>query len=357
MIIGSDGISRITDFGVARAETRLSSTREGPLTGKIPYMPPEQLMAEPVDQRCDVYAAGVVLWEAIIGRRLFKAPSEGALLQKILMGPQELPSKDCPDLPNALDEICQRALSWQPQGRFATAGEFAEAIEEAGRSSGVGIATSRAVARFVEQSDVYEPLDPKKLAKLKQEPIPASLAVPDGLPSTPSGTSMPLSVTAIEATISQTPDPPPPQTRSRMALWGGIGVAALGLAAVLLLAQRDNQDSTAAAAATNAPTARPEDDVPPPAASETTAALTATASASPSAASIATASAEPSGQPATTPPLHGGSPSPKASPPKLPSKTTPISSMPMWWTTVRLSRRWPTSVWWPAAYCSPAARR
>src|SRR5690606_5429604 len=117
ILIGTDGVARITDFGVARAETRLSSTRGGQLKGKVPYMPPEQLLGEPVDRRCDVYAAGVVLWEELVGRRLFRADSEGALLQQILTGPAHSPRELQPSVPEAIDHVCMRALTRHPAER------------------------------------------------------------------------------------------------------------------------------------------------------------------------------------------------------------------------------------------------
>ena len=86
ILVGVDGVSRITDFGVARAEARLGSTRGGQLKGKIAYMPPEQGRGDDIDRRADVYAAGVVFWEALTLKRLFKAEHEGALIAMILTG-------------------------------------------------------------------------------------------------------------------------------------------------------------------------------------------------------------------------------------------------------------------------------
>jgi serine/threonine protein kinase len=297
VLIGADGISRITDFGVARAETRLSSTREGKLKGKIPYMPPEQLMAEPVDHRCDVYAAGVVLWENLIGRRLFKAPSEGALLQMILDGPSETPSKFNPEVPSSIDEICQRAVSREPAERFASTADFAEALEEAAQAAGVGIATSRAVARFVAQSEVYEPLDPKKLAGLKRAPMPSSPSLPGGPPSTPSGNAAPSGlisgVTATEAAISQRPGQEVSRGGPRTGLWLGIAVAALGLGAGLFLSQRGDGGGNATPAAAPAESVAPAATIEPAPTAQITPPATVTASAT------ASTSAEPAAKPAT----------------------------------------------------------
>src|SRR5450432_1976245 len=70
VLVGSDGVARVLDFGVAKASNRLQTTREGKIKGKLSYMAPEHVTGS-VDRRTDVYAAGVVLWEALTGRRLF----------------------------------------------------------------------------------------------------------------------------------------------------------------------------------------------------------------------------------------------------------------------------------------------
>ncbi len=167
VLIGTDGVARITDFGVARAEARLSSTQGGQLKGKIPYMPPEQLMSEQIDRRCDVYAAGAMLWETLVGRRLFQAESDGALLQKILAGPEGSPRQQNPHIPPAIDAVCMQALARDKEGRFATTADFADALERAAQASGVTIASARAVATFVEQSGAYKKLSAKEVAALK----------------------------------------------------------------------------------------------------------------------------------------------------------------------------------------------
>ena len=75
VIVGADGIARVVDFGIAKAIGRAQVTREGQLRGKMPYMAPEQLLRRGVDRRTDVYAAGVIAWEALAGKRLFQAES------------------------------------------------------------------------------------------------------------------------------------------------------------------------------------------------------------------------------------------------------------------------------------------
>src|SRR3984885_9026799 len=71
ILVGVDGTARVLDFGIAKARGRAHATATGQIKGKFAYMPPEQLHGEELDRRADVYAAGVVLWESLVGGRLF----------------------------------------------------------------------------------------------------------------------------------------------------------------------------------------------------------------------------------------------------------------------------------------------
>ncbi|MGK4000472.1 protein kinase domain-containing protein [Sorangium sp. So ce1024] len=152
VLVGVDGVARITDFGVARAETRLMSTRGNALKGKLAYMAPEQIRAQQVDRRSDVYSAGVVLWEMLTEERLFKADNDGALIAQILQGPPTGPRGVMPSVPAAIDLICLRALSADPNGRFPTAAAFAEALEEAAaQTPGLAVSSPRAVEALIKE--------------------------------------------------------------------------------------------------------------------------------------------------------------------------------------------------------------
>src|SRR5271166_6095918 len=105
VIVGVDGVPRVLDFGVAKAVGRLQTTREGQLKGKLAYMAAEQIMGQEATRRTDVYAASVVLWEALAGRRLFRDDNEGAVLKRVLEGEIDPPSSHNPDVPAALDAI------------------------------------------------------------------------------------------------------------------------------------------------------------------------------------------------------------------------------------------------------------
>jgi len=132
VIVGADGIARVVDFGVAKAAGRLQTTREGRLKGKIAYMCPEQLLGAPADRRVDVYAAAVVLWEALTGKRLFTGDLEAIVLASVLKERVAAPSEINPDVPATLDEIVLRGLQRDPDERYATARDMASALETGG---------------------------------------------------------------------------------------------------------------------------------------------------------------------------------------------------------------------------------
>jgi serine/threonine-protein kinase len=131
ILVGTDGIARVLDFGVAKAADRIQTTKEGRIKGKLAYMPPEQLRGGAVNLQADVYAAAVVLWEILTARRLFKAETEGAVLEKILFGKIEPPSSVVPSIPAALDAVVMRGLSSERSDRFGSARAMAIALQDA----------------------------------------------------------------------------------------------------------------------------------------------------------------------------------------------------------------------------------
>ena len=129
VLVGVDGLARVVDFGVAKATGRLQSSRDGQIKGKIAYMSPEQLRSVPIDRRTDVYAAAVVLWEVLAGRRLFESESEGGMVGKILEEPIAPPSTYAGPLPAGLDALVMRGLERRRERRFQSAREMALALE------------------------------------------------------------------------------------------------------------------------------------------------------------------------------------------------------------------------------------
>jgi serine/threonine-protein kinase len=128
VLVGTDGVARVVDFGIAKAVGRLQTTSSGQLKGKLSYMAPEQLHAEELDRRADIYAAGVVLWEAVTGERLFRGDNEPDTIRRVLAGRVPPPSTLAPDVPPLLDALVQRAVSQAPRDRFSTAREMSASL-------------------------------------------------------------------------------------------------------------------------------------------------------------------------------------------------------------------------------------
>jgi Protein kinase domain/PEGA domain len=134
-----DGHVKVLDFGIATARGRLARTDAGAFKGKWAYMAPEQCRGESVDRRTDIFAIGAVLYELSTNRRLFFRNGELATLRAILDEPIVAPSRLTEGYPRALERICLRALSRDPNDRYATAAEMRAdlllAVQELGQGA------------------------------------------------------------------------------------------------------------------------------------------------------------------------------------------------------------------------------
>jgi serine/threonine-protein kinase len=129
LIITYGGEIKIIDFGVAKTNANVQ-TINGVIKGKVAYMPPEQVLGREVDQRADIFSAGVVLWEVLTGRPLFLRSNEAATLYAIMNAPIQPPSKLRGDVPPELDKIVLRALARSPGDRYASAEDMAGALDD-----------------------------------------------------------------------------------------------------------------------------------------------------------------------------------------------------------------------------------
>jgi serine/threonine-protein kinase len=129
VMVGVDGVARVVDFGIAKATERLGvASRQ--LKGKLAYMAPEQLAGAEITRQVDVYAAAVVLWEMLAGRRLFAGGRE-EVLEAIVDGAVAPLELHAPDVAPELARVVDRGLARHPRQRFATAREMAQALERA----------------------------------------------------------------------------------------------------------------------------------------------------------------------------------------------------------------------------------
>jgi serine/threonine-protein kinase len=135
LMVGYDGAVKLIDFGIARADDRSSRSRteHGFVKGKVGYLAPEQVLGKPIDHRADIFTLGVVLYELTTMTRAFKEVSDIATLDKIAKGQLAKPSTIVQNYPRGLEAIVMKALAVDPGGRFQTAAEMRDAIEDFGR--------------------------------------------------------------------------------------------------------------------------------------------------------------------------------------------------------------------------------
>jgi eukaryotic-like serine/threonine-protein kinase len=208
ILIDTEGIVRVVDFGVAKAVGRLQTTRDGQLKGKLSYMAPEQLRGAKVDARTDVFAASVVLWELLTGQRLFQGDNEAATFGMILECKVRAPSAEGAEISPEIEEILLRGLAAEPEKRHETALDMAEALEHATLQR----PTQRVIGRWVRELAV-DTLKRRAEAVRELESHSAVnelIRTPDGLASRPSNPALePVAVAAAPAPepVAAAPEP------------------------------------------------------------------------------------------------------------------------------------------------------
>jgi serine/threonine-protein kinase len=147
VLVGVDGVARLTDFGSTRFTAMGESGKADPTNlGKPAYMSPEQLLSEPLDARSDIFAIGAVMWTGLTGEELFSADSYEQILANVMQ--KEVPPPSAYGAPSCLDEICLRALDRARERRYASADEMAEALVKVAAANGL-LAAPTAVGAFV----------------------------------------------------------------------------------------------------------------------------------------------------------------------------------------------------------------
>src|SRR5262249_51323218 len=128
LVISFEGIVKVVDFGIARAELRETKTKAGTIKGKFAYMSPEQCVATNVDRRTDVFALGVIVWELLTSRRLFKRNSPYETYQAVLECNVPPPSALNHEIDPALDAVVMNAIAKDKEARYPNAEAFGDAM-------------------------------------------------------------------------------------------------------------------------------------------------------------------------------------------------------------------------------------
>ncbi len=217
VMVGFNGLVKVLDFGIAKANTVITTTRTGTVKGKFAYMAPEQLLAEPLDGRADIYAVGVLMFELLAGVRPFTAPTEAALVNLVLNSPTPQLAEKAPGVPPDLAAMVMRALAKDRNLRWSTAEELSQALDSWVRShdetwTRAGTVSTYLGALFgpgsVDAPPLITPSGLKRISgnypaiQLPGPPVPASVDVD----LNPTRTGTPLSaVSRVEQQLAQGP--------------------------------------------------------------------------------------------------------------------------------------------------------
>jgi serine/threonine protein kinase len=137
VLISYDGEVKLTDFGIAKAATIVSTTQTGVLKGKYGYLSPEQVEGLDIDPRSDIFSLGIILFELLTGSKLFDSDSQLKLLDMIREAKVPTPSTIVADLPKEIDSIVLKSLAKDPNDRYQDAYEFLETLHDFCLASGI----------------------------------------------------------------------------------------------------------------------------------------------------------------------------------------------------------------------------
>jgi len=159
LVISFEGVVKVVDFGIAKAELRETKTRSGTIKGKFAYMSPEQCIATNVDRRTDVFALGVIAHELLTGHRLFKRASPYETYQAVIECNVPPPSAQNHELDPSIDPIIMRAVAKNKEDRYPTAEAFGDAIlgylHHRGKGSGPNDVSRFFDAHFVQEIEEH----------------------------------------------------------------------------------------------------------------------------------------------------------------------------------------------------------
>jgi eukaryotic-like serine/threonine-protein kinase len=228
VVVTRDGLVKLIDFGIARADARTARTEDGLVKGKLGYMSPEQCQGEPLDARTDVYGAGVLLFELVTGTTPHAGRDGYELLRAVIETDAPRARDRAASLPDSIDRILARALRRSKAERYATAGELLAELEAATAELGLDVST-RALGRCMQALTAAEgrsgpaALDPA--ARTTAEPpraasrasnrarVPLRTAILATLPVAGVGALVLFGGTFFRSAANASPEPSPTATQ------------------------------------------------------------------------------------------------------------------------------------------------
>jgi TonB family protein len=265
ILISHEGEIKLCDFGIAKADRKVSQTESGSLKGKLQYMSPEQAWGKPIDHRSDLFSLGCVLHEMLTGERLFRGATDMVVLELVRKAEVVAPSQVNPDVPAALDAVALKALAREPDARYATGSEMLRDLESilyaytpAPGSADVAIYLNR-----LREAEAAAEARPATTRAAAPPPVPAAI------PAEPAPAPLPE---AVESVVAAAASDTGEEGASRPDVFGSFSATRieserknrtpiyLGMAAVLVVGgilaivlARRNPDAEPAAAPTPAP--------------------------------------------------------------------------------------------------------
>jgi hypothetical protein len=277
VFVSADGVCRVLDFGVSKIASDRRRTGTGLLKGKLPYMAPEQLLGELADPRADVWAVGVMLWEALTGERLFDRNTDFLTYEAIIGAPIPSvnaagPAGAAPRYPAAIDRVIARALGRDRDTRYATARELGRDLSRAAAEVG-GAATRDQIADAVgalcgDQLAARRRAIATAVAR-RSMPPPGAATAAGAAPSRPAQDGAPSAGEAAETISMMMRRDALVVERPRRTRWwvGALGLAAAAALVAAIAAWRapGNDPASAAPITSDDRVAAPSAGSPPPA--------------------------------------------------------------------------------------------
>jgi serine/threonine protein kinase len=221
LLVGRDGVTRITDFGIAKSAVSPVQTEAGTIHGKLVYLTPEYLQGSPPDRSCDTYGMGVTLFASLTSSYPYFDQDARALMEQICNGHWPSLESRGVHLSNALESVVARACARDPARRYLDASSMLEDLEQAARSTS-GVARQQEVAAFVERMAGPDLSRRRLLIQSRRAMPPVQSALPHPADSAP------LSAAKVDPQAREAEAPSPPRTLAGRDLWA-VGAALVAL--------------------------------------------------------------------------------------------------------------------------------